>query len=139
MTCSHASFLVSQLNQLTAFDDQALKLVNKGIDRALRYGAVGMRINKMSLTTLYIVSHSDASLDNNVDSSSQISGLVVFQNLLENVAPCQYWSRIFQRVTPSTLTGEEISLINVIDFIGARVAPCRLQNPRLARPFVQVY
>lgn len=52
ITYLHASFLFSRINQLKAFDDQALKLVNKGIDRALRHEAVGMRINKKNLNTL---------------------------------------------------------------------------------------
>lgn len=70
-------------------DDQARKLVNKSIDRALRNGAVGMRVNMMDLGILYIADYSDASLANNFDLPSQISGLIVFQDFLGNAALSQ--------------------------------------------------
>lgn len=49
MTCPHASFLVSQLNQLTMLDAAALKLVNRSVDCTLNFGAVGMRMNHKNL------------------------------------------------------------------------------------------
>lgn len=93
MTCHHASFFVSQLKQLTVLNDQALKLVNKCLDRALRYTALKMRIMKMDLRTLYISTKLDTFLANSLDLSSQISVLVMFRNLLVNAALCQYLSR----------------------------------------------
>lgn len=115
MTCPHASFLVSQLNQFTTFDEQDRKLVNKSIDRPLRYGAGVTHGNNMELSTPYIASYSDASLANIVDLSSKISGLVVFRDFLGNAALSQHWSRKCQRVTQSTLSGEAIALTTVFE------------------------
>lgn len=42
MTCPNASFMVSQLHKLTEFYERARKIVDKSIDRALKYAAVGI-------------------------------------------------------------------------------------------------
>lgn len=115
MTCSHAAFLVSQLNQLVDLDDQARKLVKKSVDRALRFAAVGMWINRMNLTTLYIVAYSDSLLARNFDLSLQISGLIFLRKLRGNATLTQYWSRKCQRVTPSSLAREIITFITVFN------------------------
>eukprot|EP00173_Palmaria_palmata_P003376 Plantae.Rhodophyta-Palmaria_palmata.ctg3529.p1 GENE.Plantae.Rhodophyta-Palmaria_palmata.ctg3529~~Plantae.Rhodophyta-Palmaria_palmata.ctg3529.p1 ORF type:complete len:177 (+),score=14.17 Plantae.Rhodophyta-Palmaria_palmata.ctg3529:593-1123(+) len=115
MTCLQVFFLVSQLKQLTAFDDAALKIVNKSVGRALNFASVGMRVNSIYLRTFSIAAYSDASLANNADLSSQISGFIVFRDNLGNVALAHYWSRKCQRATPSTLFGEAIALNTAFD------------------------
>lgn len=99
------------------FDSQALNLVNKSFYRPLRYVTVRMRINKMDSNTLYIATYAEASLANNTDLSSQISGLVVFCDLLGEAAFTQYWSRKGQRVTLSTLADKEIAFTTVFDSV----------------------
>ena len=90
MTCPHVSFLVSQLNQLTTFEESVLKLVNRSGERALKLASVGMRINRMDPSTLYIAAYSVASLANNQDLSSQISGVIVLRDHSGNASLAHY-------------------------------------------------
>lgn len=63
--------------------------MKKAVDRALSYATVGMRTNRMYLTTLYIAEYSDLSLANNFDLSFQINGLIVLRDLQRNAALTQ--------------------------------------------------
>ena len=49
-----------------------------------------MRINRMDLSTLYIAAYSDASLANNQDLSSQISGVIVLRDHSGNASLAHY-------------------------------------------------
>eukprot|EP00173_Palmaria_palmata_P004772 Plantae.Rhodophyta-Palmaria_palmata.ctg7211.p1 GENE.Plantae.Rhodophyta-Palmaria_palmata.ctg7211~~Plantae.Rhodophyta-Palmaria_palmata.ctg7211.p1 ORF type:complete len:108 (-),score=6.52 Plantae.Rhodophyta-Palmaria_palmata.ctg7211:669-992(-) len=93
MTSPHFSFLVSQLNQLMEFGPEAVKLINKSVDRTLKDARNGSFFPRLDLDSAYVFGYVDASLSNNRDLSSQIAGVVALRDKYGNFAIIAYYSR----------------------------------------------